>query len=77
MDDQGLERRKVNEFDDGRREFADEIQETQYTTFGDQIMPSIEEINSFAELTATGSAANHRKPSSRQGGFRSSMGRAS
>ncbi len=52
MDDSGLERRKVNEFDDGRLEFADEIQETEYTTLGDQVMPSIEEIDSLAEFTA-------------------------
>ena len=51
--DDGYERRKVDEYRDGRLDYADGNVQTGSTLLGDQRVPSLEEINRDAEFEAT------------------------
>ena len=49
--DDRLERRKVDEYGDGRLDYADAQGGTGSTLVGDQPMPSLDEINASTEFT--------------------------
>jgi hypothetical protein len=50
--DDGFETRKVDEYRDGRLDYADEDTRTGMTLLGDQPIPSLDEINADEEFTA-------------------------
>jgi Domain of unknown function (DUF6881) len=52
IDDDGYERRKVDEYRDGRLDFADELHETGSTGLGVTPIPPLELINADLEFTA-------------------------
>jgi len=52
--DDGLERRKVEEYRDGRLDYADENGGSGATHLGDQRIPPIDEIDTEDEFTAAG-----------------------
>jgi hypothetical protein len=50
--DDGFETRKVDEYRDGRFDYADETRSTGTTLLGDQRTPTLDEINADEEFTA-------------------------
>jgi hypothetical protein len=50
VDDDGVERRKVERFRGGRLDLADEVTETGSTMLGEGPMPSLDEINAHPEF---------------------------
>jgi hypothetical protein len=53
IDDDGRERRKVDEYRDGRIDHADGERSTGTTRLSDQLMPTLDEINAQDEFTAS------------------------
>ena len=51
--DDGFERRKVDEYRDGRLDYADKNNSTGSTLLGDQPMPPLDQINADTEFSGT------------------------
>jgi hypothetical protein len=51
--DDGFERRKVDEYRDGRTDYADEVDATGSTDLSDQAMPTVAEIDTDDEFSAS------------------------
>lgn len=50
--DDGYERRKVDEYRDGRLEWADDVGRSGTTMLGDQRVPPLDELNASGEFAA-------------------------
>jgi hypothetical protein len=53
----GYERRKVDQYRDGRLDYADDITAVGTTRLGDQPVPSVDQINADVEFTAANISA--------------------
>lgn len=51
IDDEGVERRKVDEYSDGRLDFADETREMGTTRLSETAVPAAEEIDAQDEFS--------------------------
>ena len=52
IDEEGWERRKVDEYADGRLDFADDVHEMGSTRLGDQVVPAVLAIDADPEFSA-------------------------